>query len=381
MFLNRLRLENYRRFKDVEVKFAKRLSVLVGINGAGKSSILSALSALLSWYVRRLVSPNGTGAGMPISDRDIQTDALSCTIALAIEDAGRGVSWSVSKTAKGAPIFDVRSDLKELTEYVKNLRTRKLESVPIIVAYTVNRNVLDIPLRIKKRHEFSVLSAYDDAFDRAADFRRFFEWFRECEDVENERIADTLSTGGVPHLANNELTAVRRALSRFLPEFSDWKIRRTPLRMEVKKDNAPLSVDQLSDGEKCMIALVGDLARRLVVANPMQEDPLLGTGIALVDEIELHLHPEWQKSILPRLLQTFPNVQFVVTTHSPLVLAQLNALLYRKQGGEIAVLGLRSGAVFSMLDPDTGLIMASEMDDAVASVDEEFDSLLRGGVK
>ena len=380
MILNKLRLKNFRRFKDVEVRFAKRLSVLVGVNGAGKSSILSALSTLLSWYVRRLVSPNGTGAGMTISERDIQTDAFSCTIALAIEDVGRGVSWSVTKTAKGAPLFDERSDLKDLTEYVKDLRIRKLESVPIIAAYPVNRSVLDIPLRIKKRHEFSVLSTYDDAFDRAADFRRFFEWFREWEDVENERIADTLSTGGVPYLANNELAAVRRALSRFLPEFSDWKIRRTPLRMEVKKDGEPLSVDQLSDGEKCMIALVGDLARRLVIANPMQEDPLLGNGIVLIDEIELHLHPEWQKSVLPRLLQTFPNVQFVVTTHSPLVLAQLNSLLYRLQG-EIAVFGLRSGSVISLRDPDTGLIMASEMDDAVAAVDEEFDALLNGGVR
>ena len=380
MFLNRLRLENFRRFKDVEVKFAKRLSVLVGINGAGKSSVLSAISTLLSWYVRRLVSPNGTGAGMAISDRDIKTDALSTTIALAIDDVGRKVSWSVSKAVKGAPIFDVRSDLKALTEYVKDLRARKLASVPIIAAYTVNRSVLDIPLRIKKHHEFSVLSAYDDAFDRAADFRRFFEWFREWEDVENERIADTLSAGDVPYLANNELAAVRRALSRFLPEFSDWKIRRTPLRMEVKKDGEALSVDQLSDGEKCMIALVGDLARRLVVANPMQEDPLLGNGIVLVDEIELHLHPEWQKSVLPRLLQTFPNVQFVVTTHSPLVLAQLNSLLYRMQD-EIAVFGLRSGSVVSLRDPDTGLIMASEMDDAVDAVDEEFDALLSGDAK
>ena len=380
MVLNKLKLENFRRFGNVEVKFAKRLSVLVGINGAGKSSILSALSTLLSWYVRRLVSPNGTGAGMAIPDRDIQTDAFSSTIALAIEDDGKEVSWSVSKAAKGAPIFDVRSNLKALTEHVKDMRANKLESVPTIVSYTVNRSVLDIPLRFKKRHEFSVLSAYDDAFDRAADFRRFFEWFREWEDVENERIADTLATGGVPYLANNELSAVRRALNRFLPEFTEWKIRRNPLRMEVKKDGKPLSVDQLSDGEKCMIALVGDLARRLVVANPMREDPLLGNGIVLVDEIELHLHPEWQKSVLPRMLQTFPNVQFVVTTHSPLVLAQLNSLLYCMQG-EIAVFGLRSGSVASLLDPDTGLIMASEMDDAVAAVDEEFDVILDGGVR
>ena len=69
-----------------------------------------------------------------------------------------------------------------------------------------------------------------------------------------------------------------------------------------------------------------------------------------------------------------------MTTHSPLVLSQLNSLLYRKQG-EIAVFGLRSGSVASLVDPDTGLIMASEMDDAVAAVDEEFDAILDGGVR
>lgn len=378
MVLQRLKLECFRRFKHTEVNFAERLNVLVGINGAGKSSILSAISTLLSWFVRRLVSPNGAGVGKSITEHDIQTAALSSTIALSINDGGRDVSWSLSKTVKGAPIFDVRNDLKGLGEYVRDLREHKLKSVPTIAVYTVNRSVLDIPLRIKKHHDFSVLSAYDDAFDRAADFRRFFEWFRECEDVENERIADTLSTGGVPYLANNELASVRRALRRFLPEFSDWRIRRTPLRMEVKKNGISLSVDQLSDGEKCMIALVGDLARRLTLANPEMDDPLQGNGIVLIDEIELHLHPEWQKSVLPRMLQAFPNVQFVVTTHSPLVLAQLNSLLYRKTY-EISVLALESGTVSSLLDPDTGLVMASEMDEAVSAVDEEFDALLNDG--
>ena len=257
------------------------------------------------------------------------------------------------------------------------IKFAKLESVPIIAYYSVNRSVVDVPLRIKKRHDSQVLSAYDDAFDKAADFRRFFEWFRECEDVENERIADTLMTGGVPYLANNELAAVRTALGQFLPEFSDWRIRRTPLRMEVKKGGASLCIDQLSDGEKCVIALVGDLARRLVVANPNLDNPLLGGGIVLVDEVELHLHPEWQKSILPRLLQSFPNVQFVVTTHSPIVLAQLNSLLFQKTD-QISVFGLRSGSIESLIDGETGLIMASEMDEAATEVDAEFDALLNG---
>ena len=378
MILKRLRLEHYRRFSYTEVEFAKRLNVFVGINGAGKSSVLSAISTLLTWYVRRLVSPNGNGAGALINEKDISKDAVSSAITLNVEVEGRKeLLWSITRSVKGSPIFDVKSDLRELNEYIKNLRERKLESVPIIAYYSVNRSVVDVPLRIKKHHEFSILSAYDDAFDRAADFRRFFEWFRECEDVENERIADTLMSGGVPYLANNELSAVRRALNQFLPEFSEWKIRRTPLRMEVNKNGVRLNIEQLSDGEKCMIALVGDLARRLVIANPNQDNPLLGNGIVLIDEIELHLHPEWQKSILPRLLRAFPNVQFIVTTHSSLVLAQLNSLLYQR-AQEISVFGLRSGMIGSLLDKETGLVMASEMDDAVAEVDSEFDKLLNG---
>jgi hypothetical protein len=84
-----------------------------------------------------------------------------------------------------------------------------------------------------------------------------------------------------------------------------------------------LSIDQLSDGEKCLLAMVGDIARRLAIANPSLDDPLQGEGIVLIDEIELHLHPQWQHKIIPRLTETFPNCQFIVTTHSPQVLSHV----------------------------------------------------------
>ena len=78
----------------------------------------------------------------------------------------------------------------------------------------------------------------------------------------------------------------------------------------------------MSDGEKCTMALMGDLARRLTLANPRKENPLLGEGIVLIDEIELHMHPSWQRKILNVLKKTFPNVQFIITTHSPIVLSE-----------------------------------------------------------
>lgn len=384
MFVQRLKLEHFRRFDELDLSFTHRLNVIVGVNGAGKSTILGAIAKMLSWYVRRLVSPSGTGVGVPILESEIKMGAASASIEVSVSDGVKDVAWVLQKNVKGAPVASARSELRALNDYVKEFRENRrgdIRSVPIIVSYGVNRSVVDIPLRIRQRHQFSVLSTYDDVFERSADFRRFFEWFRANEDIENERIADRVVEGrgeGSEYRHSRELPAVRQALSVFLPEFTKWKIRRTPLRMEVLKDGHPLNVEQLSDGEKCIVALVGDLARRLVVANPDFENPLVGSGIVLIDEVELHLHPAWQRTILPRLLKTFPNVQFIVTTHSPTVLAQLNALLYGQEDSGIGVYELRDGRISSMIDSETGLIISGEMDDVVQAIDSEFDALLNG---
>jgi predicted ATP-binding protein involved in virulence len=116
---------------------------------------------------------------------------------------------------------------------------------------------------------------------------------------------------------------VRSALGQFMPDFSNLTVRRNPLRMEVQKDGERLSVNQLSDGEKCVIALIGDLARRLAIANPVSEQPLSGAGVVLIDEIDLHLHPGWQRIVVPRLLEVFPGCQFFISTHSPHVITQV----------------------------------------------------------
>jgi len=108
-----------------------------------------------------------------------------------------------------------------------------------------------------------------------------------------------------------------------MPEFTELQVRRNPLRMAVKKNGKEFRIEQLSDGEKCLLAMVGDLARRLAIANPGLDDPLQGEGVVLIDEIELHLHPRWQRMIIPRLLQTFPGCQFIVSTHSPQVLSEV----------------------------------------------------------
>jgi predicted ATP-binding protein involved in virulence len=162
--------------------------------------------------------------------------------------------------------------------------------------------------------------------DKNNDFKRFFEWCRIREDIENEyRLHPVEQNGSETQnflYRDPQLEAVRKAITR-LTGFSDMRIRRNPPRMEILKDDQRLDVTQLSDGEKCFLALVGDIARRLALANLKLDDPLQGTAVVMIDEVELHLHPEWQHRIIPGLLETFPNCQFILSTHSPQVLSHV----------------------------------------------------------
>ncbi|MDE0447843.1 MAG: AAA family ATPase [Spirochaetaceae bacterium] len=171
---------------------------------------------------------------------------------------------------------------------------------------------------MRKTHPFDRLSAYDQALSgKWRSFRVFFEWFRDREDLENERRLESAD------FRDRELQAVRIAVEQFIPGFSGLRIRRSPLRMVVDKCGQELRVDQLSDGEKCTLAMVGDLARRMAIANPTLQDSLVGKGVVLIDEVDLHLHPGWQRHVVSALEETFPNCQFLVSTHSPQIISHV----------------------------------------------------------
>ena len=126
-------------------------------------------------------------------------------------------------------------------------------------------------------------------------------------------------------------------MSAFMPGFSNLRVRRKPrLHMSIDKGERTLNVSQLSQGEKSLMALVGDIARRLAMMNPALTNPLHGEGIVLIDEVDMHLHPKWARSIVERLTDTFPNCQFVLTTHSPLVISDSKSVLvYALEEGEL----------------------------------------------
>lgn len=228
--------------------------------------------------------------------------------------------YTKARPGKGAVVSAHKKLYDAFVEHFISAYGNEEKNIPIFVNYGTNRSVLDIPLRIRKKHQFSKWTALERANENELDYKTFFEWFRNQEDYEAEIIREKqdLSYTDIP------LKCVRTAVQTMLPEFGELQVKRNPLRLAVKKNGTEYSVDQLSDGEKCTLALIGDLSRRLALANQNSENPLEGSGIVLIDEIELHMHPSWQRKVLPILCKTFPNIQFIVTTHSPQVLGEVS---------------------------------------------------------
>ncbi len=345
-----LDVTNFRGIPNLRLDLHEQVNVLVGINGSGKSAILDCAAIMLSRLIARIRSTKGTGR--QFSDSDISNGMSETRNSIEVSFRGETIEWSVTKKRRGARGQTITNldMLRESVELMRmDLEVQPNTDLPLAVYYPVNRAVLDIPLRIRTKHTFDQLAAYDQALSGEwSSFRLFFEWFREREDLENEKRLDD------PRYRDGHLEAVRNAIERFLPGFRGLRVKRSPLRMVVEKDERELTVNQLSDGEKCTLAMVGDMARRMAIANPTLANPLEGEGVALIDEIDLHLHPAWQRRIVGALKETFPNCQFLLTTHSPQVLGHLRPeciwVLERAESGVVAnrpeeAFGLESGRI------------------------------------
>ena len=350
MKISSLETYNFRGLANAKINFHNRLNLFLGINGAGKSSILDAVSTLMSWFVQRIKSTTGRGADIAIED--IENDSQDCRLKIVLDDE---TQWTLFRTKSKEK--NEKSDLTKLNDKVKTFWRQMDENsntpLPVIVHYRVNRSVSDIPLKIKHLSDLKREDSYTNTLKGNASFRDFFSWFRMREDEENEHIRDDRD------YRDRGLETIRKAMLKIFPEYSDMKVRRRP---------QALLLNQLSDGEKCYIALVCDLASRLVMANP-NGNPLEGTGVVMIDEVDLHLHPQWQLVVLAKLTETFPNCQFIVTTHSPLVVSESIGKIFTIDDGEVKELPLLNGVDYNAILRDF-MGTASQNSFITALVDE-----------
>ena len=327
--LKNLHLEYFRGFEDVTIDFGNHITCIAGINGAGKTTCLDAIAYNLSWITEMFKLPpyqNGKYVG---PDEKNKNAIYPAKISTDVD-----INGSVTNIIIGADLmpgitikFADQPSLKELFAKINKaypLENRK--NIPVIMYYPANRSELDIDASVDSENDLSnQYEIYKNNMESAVHYKDFFRWFRDREDRENEEMVERYKKKEEnQYYEDKALKAVRNAISVLLPNFSQMTVNRKKQTFIIKKDDVELDFSMLSDGEKEIITIFGDIARRLALANVELDNSLEGEGIILIDEIDLHLHPSWQRKICNALVQTFPNCQFIITTHSPQVLGELH---------------------------------------------------------
>ncbi|MBF0137850.1 MAG: AAA family ATPase [Magnetococcus sp. DMHC-1] len=354
MIVRSLKMRNFRGIGNLDIDFQKRINIFVGMNGSGKSSVLACLAKMLSLMIYRVY--NNRRQSFPFSEFDIRNAVHNLDVEITISnDEGNSLcSWKMNLARDGSK----GNQISDLTKYIELVHDKieqdESSPIPVVASYSVVRAVLDIPQRIRNRHVFDTrFSGFESAIHGSSDFRLFFEWFREREAFVNGMILD-----GKSDFTDHQFSSVCDAITR-LTGFKNLRIRRFPQKMILEKEGETLDIEQLSDGEKCLMAMVGDMAMRLAIANPLRQDPLNAQAVFLIDEIDLHLHPAWQRMIMPGLVEVFPNCQFIVSTHSTQILTHI-----------------KPGNIFLLKRSNEGIVMTQPSDSYGQTQDSLYEDIM-----
>ena len=331
MKIRHLTIENFRAIERLNFDCSKNVNAFIGDNGAGKSTVLEAIALLYSWLNAKFTSPKGRGR--IIRKDDVRIGSEYCFLSIEAEHKGKIARWSLLRGEVPADAPEKRTDLKQLESFVMLIREYNEDERYMFSIFGVNRNIASVAVDKKaygKKEEKPTAIRYSFA---NTNWKPFFNWYYERENEENRMKARFNM-----QYHDESLDTIRECLKEVFPNYKNLRIEDRPTRFVITKDGKDINFERLSDGEKCYITLVLDIARRLSLLNDGTASILDGEQIVLIDEVDLHLHPAWQLMVVSNLEQKFPHCQFFVTSHSPLVLSGLgeqDTLVVLRDGGKL----------------------------------------------
>ena len=327
MQINKIRLVNFRGMEDLTVEFSAGVNVIIGDNGAGKSSLLNGICVALGGLFSDLYI-QGVNASRQIQDEDIRMTSVL-------------VGDTTENTEKHFPVT-VKVDLilfneQQRYEVAKEnllshsiMRTPHLQNnmreaisnparkLPLLNYQSAERKFVSktqsadvIKLRKPERKE-----GYKNAFSGTSDFSEILDWCTQMDYTEYKLKHEV-----------REYRNFKSIISKFMRELMNLK---TVPRVDYAAAIDQLmfyngsngeAVNILSAGYQNVLCMIMDIARRSVLLNPTMDEFEMLEGVVIIDEIDMHLHPKWQWKILDALKATFPKVQFIVATHSPMIIS------------------------------------------------------------
>jgi predicted ATP-binding protein involved in virulence len=336
MRIDSLLLENFKGFQRRELAFHPQFNLVVGENGTGKTSLLDALAvAVGSWFLG--ISGVDT---RQIHHHEVRLQAFTseagsnwegqypCVIEARGSIGHESHLWRRSLTGPGSRTTRIgAAGIKMLAEQAaRAVREGQAIHLPLISYYGTGRLWL-VPReqgQVKEppssflNQKVSRLDGYKTSVDPRLSVSALTQWIARQSWL-------SFQQGGQD---SQSFQVVRQALLKIIPGAEDLhfdaKLGEVVLRF-ANGDQQPFM--NLSDGQRAMLAVVGDLAQKAATLNPhLGADLLRETeGVVMIDELELHLHPTWQRHVIEDLRSTFPKIQFICTTHSPFLIQSLRS--------------------------------------------------------
>ncbi|MCX7098350.1 MAG: AAA family ATPase [Methylococcales bacterium] len=343
MKINQLKLLDFRCFKSYTLKPADRFTLLIGDNGSGKTAILDALAISIGDLLLEMTGIKATDkyrislndmhhVELTMGQTALKETATNTFISFYAVIGNKPIHWINGRGIKKffclskGDLDGVTDDLIKgvdmhvdfLTEFMEEKNNPK-NLFPIAAYYGTGRLWQQLKPKDKKTiGPSSRFDSYKNSLNSASDQKSFFQWFKTQELAALQK-----------QERRHVLEAVRGAIISMIPDAKrawwdlDWDELRIEIFVQGQLKTVPFSL--LSDGYRNMIGMVADIAYRMATLNPQLEDNAIKQteGIVLIDELDLHLHPNWQKQVVGRLLDTFPKIQFVATSHSPFIIQSL----------------------------------------------------------
>jgi len=328
MKIEKLYLKNFRGYKSLELKIHSNFNLIIGENGSGKTALLEALTIAIGSFF--LGIKNIDAKGIQKKDIRIGTFEFSEEYQFPVEvkvDAKineSSISWI--RTLNGLSNRTTTIQAKKISQFAEKLQKSislgTQEKLPLLAYYATGRlfdeakntQNLDI-LNDSNKKIASRFRAYDRCLEAKSTHKKFLSWFKAKEISRIQKRQNDIALELVQHAIIANLPNCKSFYYEFDPD--------KPQGLKVEfLDGRILPFNHLSDGTRNFFALISDIAYKAITLNPhLQQNALIETeGIVLIDELDLHLHPEWQKKIVSALKNTFPNIQFICTTHSPFII-------------------------------------------------------------
>ena len=387
--LREIRVDNYRCFDALTLPLENDATLLFAENGGGKTALLTALAMGLAVIQRdspktlKLKAGRDSRRGVP-NDKGAPEPAGPCEVTwTAAVGETEAVTWSTAvQPASGRTRYRHRH--RQIFEAVEQVRVPGVRW-PLFAWYGVDRleRLHDRSRKVELTRDR--WEAYASALDPNLDEAPLLQW------LQNEFLGDTARRQQkLPERFFH--AAVMEAAVQATPGATHaWydAVEKNPVVRFEDGHEAPWS--ELSDGYHVFIALVADIARRAVMLNELDgaEAPARVEGVVLIDELDLHLHPRWQRVALPRLREAFPRLQLIISTHSPQVLSSAeNRQVRRLDDGQIQdrnvfVSGRDTNAILRDLmrtdaRDDEGVVALRRLHDAIDRGDaEQADRMYR----